>query len=189
MIEVKKKKESSSEKKKKNIKFDYFLDDEIKIKKTNFYDLEEYIEENMMNIKELKSKKLKIQNNNIYERIEGDITYLENGNVKFNEDIYLNTEIMKDDDEKEIYVKCGMVLRCDETTLYLVNGRLFEECEEDSENEDEIVQWGDGKYYKRFLLDSEKELEKRNLELKKRKLELKIELKKKQSLLKKVVYL
>ena len=45
---------------------------------------------------------------------------------------------------------------------------------------------GDGNYYKRILLDSEKKLKnkylklkKRNLELKKRKLELKIELKKK----------
>ena len=121
-------------KKKKNIKFYYFLDDEIKIKKTNIYHfedyIEEYIEENMMNIKELKSKKLKIQNNNIYERIEGDITYLENGNVKFNEDIYLNTEIMKGDDEKEIYVKCGTVFRhneSEEIALYLVKGMLFQE--------------------------------------------------------------
>merc|ERR1712243_218095 len=72
-----------------------------------------------------------------------------------------------------VFIKCGKVLRCDETTLYLVNGRLFEECEEDSENEDEIVQWGDGKYYKRFLLDSKKELEKSNFELKNEKLELK----------------
>ena len=72
------------------------------------------MEENMMKIKELNKEqknKLKIQNDNIYERIEGDITCLGNGNVKFNEDIYLNREITKGGDEKEIYVKYGMVLR------------------------------------------------------------------------------
>ena len=30
--------------------------------------------------------------------------------------------------------------------LYLTNGLLFEEVEEDPENEDEIMQWGDGIY-------------------------------------------
>ena len=31
--------------------------------------------------------------------------------------------------------------------------------------EDDIEKWGDGKYYKRFLLGSEKKLENENLEL------------------------
>ena len=60
-----------------------------------------------------------------------------------------------------MYVECGYILRRDgyeENTLYLVNGMLFEEVE-DPENEDDIEQWGDGKYYKRFLLGSEKKLE------------------------------
>ena len=197
-------KRKNQTKKKKQNNFNFLLDDEIRIKKKKNCQVKkekfDFVksgtkecrdEVRKSDIKELKSKKLKILNYNIYERIEGDITYLRNGNVKLNEDIYLNREIMKYNDE--IYVKCGMVLRCDETTLYLVYGRLLEECEEDSENEDEIVQWRDGKYYKRFLLDSEKELENKylklkkinlelkkiNHELKKRKLELKIELKKK----------
>ena len=60
----------------------------------------------------IKGKKLKIQNDTIYEVMKGDITYLENGNVIFNKDIYLNRDIIKGDcDEKEIYVKCGEVFR------------------------------------------------------------------------------
>ena len=43
---------------------------------------------------------------------------------------------------------------------------LCEKCEEDQNNEDDIVQWGYGKYYKRFILGYEKELENEDLEMK-----------------------
>ena len=83
--------------------------------------------------------------------------------------IHPENKIHLNDDANEMYVECGYILRrdgSDETTLYLVNGRFFEECEEeDSENEDDIEKWRDGKYYKRFLLGSEKKLENENLEL------------------------
>ena len=83
--------------------------------------------------------------------------------------VYPENKIQLNEDANEMYLECGYILRRDgseETTLYLVNGRLFEECEEeDSENEDDIEKWGDGKYYKRFLLGSEKKLENENLEL------------------------
>ena len=89
---------------------------------------------------------------------------------------------MKSDDEKEMYVKCGIILRPngrEETALYLVMDMLFEECnylEETSNIKDDIWQWEDGKYYKRVLLDSEKKLKRRNFELKKRNIELENEI-------------
>ena len=66
-----------------------------------------------MKIKELKREqhKLKIENDNIHERIGSDITYLGNGNVKINEEIYVEREIMNGDDEREIYVKHCFILR------------------------------------------------------------------------------
>ena len=60
-----------------------------------------------------------------------------------------------------MHVECGYILRHDgseENTLYLVNGMLFEEVEDPENEDDDIEQWGDGKYYKRFLLGSEKKL-------------------------------
>ena len=124
-------------------------------------------------VKNMMRKELKIQNDNIYERIG---SYLEDMFIEFNEDIYICREIMKGvDDEKEMYAKCGMILRykwSEEIALYLVNGILFEECNYfENTNEDDIMQWDDGKYYKRVLLDSEKKLKNKNLELKKRNLE------------------
>ena len=62
---------------------------------------------------------------------------------------------MKGDDEREMYVKCGMFLGHDdseETVLYWVKGMLFEEYTHLKINfntkDAEIWQWGDGKYYK-----------------------------------------
>ena len=53
---------------------------------------------------------------------------------------------MKGDDEKEIYVKCGIILRCEEIVLYLVKGMLFQECNYLERilntNEDKIMKWG-----------------------------------------------
>ena len=105
-------------KKKKNIMWYQYLDE---------YGSE--ITEKNPQVKKMKNmmkKELKIQNDNIYERIEGDIAYLENIFIKFNEDNYLSREIMKGgDDEKEMYVKCGIILRhnrSEEIALYLVNG-------------------------------------------------------------------
>ena len=119
-IQPRKKKNQLKNKKKQN-KFDDFLDDEIRIKKKknpqvkkkkfDFVksDTKECREEmRKSDIKELKSKKLKILNYNIYERIEGDITYLRNGHVKLNEDIYLNREIIKGDDDEKEYM-CNVV--------------------------------------------------------------------------------
>ena len=147
-------------KKKKNIMWYQYLDE---------YGSE--ITEKNPQVKKMKNmmkKELKIQNDNIYERIEGDIAYLENIFIKFNEDNYLSREIMKGgDDEKEMYVKCGIILRhnrSEEIALYLVNGMLFEECNYfENTNEDDIVQCEDGKYYKRVLLDSEKKLKRETL--------------------------
>ena len=86
---------------------------------------------------------------------------LRTGDVRHNGFIYPENKIHLYEDDNEMYVECGYILRRDgyeENTLYLVNGMLFEEVE-DPENEDDIEQWGDGKYYKRFLLGSEKKLE------------------------------
>ena len=80
-------------------------------------------------------------------------------------------------------MKCGEVFRyngSEENALYLVKGILFQECKDLERylniNEDDILQWEDGKYYKRVLLDSEKKLKRRNLELKKRNIELENEI-------------
>ena len=92
---------------------------------------------------------------NLYRIIKVDLEKnLGTGDVRHNGVVYLKNKIQLYEDANEMYVECGYILRrdgSDETTLYLVNGRLFEECEEqDSENEDDIENWGDGKYYKRF---------------------------------------
>ena len=104
----------------------------------------------------------------IHRIIKGDLEKnLGTGDVRHNGVVYPENKIQLNEDANEMYVECGYILRRDgseETTLYVVNGRLFEECEKDPENEDDIEKWGDGKYYKRFLLGSEKKLEKRNLE-------------------------
>ena len=67
--------------------------------------------------------------------------------------------------DEYILVKCGRVLRhngSEEDAVYMVNGMLFKECEEDKNNK-EIEKWRNGKYYIRVLPDSEKKL-KRELE-------------------------
>ena len=78
---------------------------------------------------------------------------------------------MKGDDEKEIYVKCGIIHKASkEKELYLVKGIFFAECnylEETSNIKDDIWQWGDGNIKKRVLLDFEKKLKHENKELKK----------------------
>ena len=71
----------------------------------------------------------------------------------------------------------GLVTRlkgCEKTVLYFLKCSIFQECEDfENTNENKIVQWGHGKYSKRFILGSEKKLKNKNLELKKRNLELK----------------
>ena len=94
-------KKSPQVKKKKNIMWYQYLDE---------YGSE--ITEKNPQVKNMRKKELKIQNDNIYERMECDNTYLEDMFIKFNEDNYISREIMKgDDDEKEMHVKCGMILR------------------------------------------------------------------------------
>ena len=76
-------------------------------------------------------------------------------------------------------MKCGRVLRhngSEEGAVYMVNGMLFQECEEGDKNNKEIEKWGDGKYYKRLLLGSEKKLKNKNDELTSESEDLKSEL-------------
>ena len=81
--------------------------------------------------------------------------------------------------DEYIFVKCGRVLRhngSEEGAVYMVNGMLFTECEEGDKNNKEIEKWGDGKYYKRVLLGSEKKLKNKNDELTSENEDLKSEL-------------
>ena len=85
------------------------------------------------------------------------------------------------EDDENVFIKCGIVLGCngsEENVLYFVNKWIFEEVEEDLENEDEIMQWGDGKYYKRVLLGFKKKLKNKVLELESEHEECRKELKK-----------
>ena len=92
------------------------------------------------------------------------------GNIKFESDkIYeqIDSELDLDNDDIEIdgdiYKLCGHVFRCGEYNLYSVKGNIFEESEDSGT--DEIVQWGDGKYYMRWKPGTELKLERDNQEI------------------------
>ena len=105
-------------------------------------------------------------------------------NIKFLGDkVYeqRDSELDKDNGDIEnngdVYKLCGKVYKSGGHELYWVKGMLFEECE-DSNNEicREVVEWADGKYYKRLKYGWLKKLERKNKELKGKNKELKIEL-------------
>ena len=75
----------------------------------------------------------------------------------------LENEIELGDDNDEVHVRCGLVLRhngSEENVIYLVKGILFTQCDGDFNiaigNNSEIVKWGDGKYYKRVVLGNKR---------------------------------
>ena len=82
--------------------------------------------------------------------------------------VYPESKIQLHEDDYEMYVECGYVLRRDgseEDALYLVNDMLFKEVEKNKNNK-EIEKWRDGKYYERVLPDSEKKLKNKNDKIK-----------------------
>ena len=112
--------------------------------------------------------------------------------IKFLGDkVYEQTDSELDQDNGDIeidgnvYKLCGHAYKSGTHTIYLFNGMLFEECE-DSNNEicREIVEWADGKYYKRLKYGWLKKLERKNKELERKNKELKIELHKVISIIK-----
>ena len=66
---------------------------------------------------------------------------------------------------------CGHVFRCGEYNLFSVKGNIFEESEDSGT--DEIVQWGDGKYYMRWkpVTEMKLEIDNQDLKIKNRELE------------------
>ena len=102
--------------------------------------------------------------------------------IKFLGDkVYEQTDSELDQDNGDIeidgnvYKLCGHAYKSGTHTIYLFNGMLFEECE-DSNNEicREVVEYADGKYYKRWKYGWLKKLERDIHKLKKKNKEMKI---------------
>ena len=102
-------------------------------------------------------RNIKFLGDKVYEQRDSELDK-DNGDIENNDDVYK---------------LCGKVYKSGGHELYWVKGMLFEECE-DSNNEicREIVEWADGKYFKRWKLDWEEKLEGDNQELKSDKHEL-----------------
>ena len=93
-------------------------------------------------------------NENEFRLCESDIENMDWKNVVVNNDIIYERR----------KGECGIIMRFkgdEKAVLYFVKCSIFKQCEDSEEkfnNEDEIIQWGDGKYYKRLKLGSEKSL-------------------------------
>merc|ERR1712081_103931 len=85
------------------------------------------------------------------------------GDIKFDGDkIYVQADSKLNLDDKhieiggDVYKLCGDVFTCRGQKLYMINGMLFQECEDIGT--DEIMNW-DGKCFKPFKLGWEEKLE------------------------------